>query len=98
MEWKGSQILLKLRHFLNIVGAFQSSFQTVILQSCCTGIGAMDFAGTRTLSTAVDVIIYDEKMRETGVQNEADVIYSLAASKMKSLGPNSILGMGLITC
>ncbi len=37
-------------------------------------------------------------MRETGVQNEADVIYSLAASKKKSLGPNSILGMGLITC
>ncbi|ROL52248.1 hypothetical protein DPX16_4798 [Anabarilius grahami] len=94
-EWsgKGSQILLKLRHFLNIVGAFQSCFQTVIVQSCCTGTGGMGFAGTRTLSTAVDVIKCGEKMRETGVRNEADVIYLLAASKTKSLGPNSILGI-----
>lgn len=84
---------LKLRHFLNIVGVFQSSFQTVVVQSCCTGSGGMGFTGTRTLSTAVDVIIHGEKMRETGVRNEADVIYLIAASKTKSLGPNSILGM-----
>lgn len=80
------------------MGDFQSSFQTVILQSCCPGTSGMGFAGMRTLSTAVDVIIYDEKMRETGAQNEADVIYLLAASKTKSLGPYAILGMGLITC